>query len=172
MTDRKPMYYELLRDPRWQRKRLEIMERADFACEYCDDTASTLNVHHLYYEKNHHPWDYPSEALICICEDCHLALHQTTKTIQSLSVGMGWAFWERLVDLAHELRDEHRNVQAIRDRQPPSRRLYELSRIGSTRPWTPEEYDEALRLIRIRDRIKPLMQTLKSSAGEPSAENA
>lgn len=28
-------YYELLKDPRWQRKRLEVMQRANFECEDC-----------------------------------------------------------------------------------------------------------------------------------------
>ena len=31
----------------------------------------TLHVHHLYYEKNKAPWDYPEEALQCLCENCH-----------------------------------------------------------------------------------------------------
>lgn len=44
-------YYEMLKDPRWQKKRLEIMERDEFACRDCGDKESTLNVHHTYYEE-------------------------------------------------------------------------------------------------------------------------
>jgi len=64
-------YTEQLKDPRWQRKRLEIMERADFTCEDCDATDITLHIHHGYYEKGFAPWEYPQESLHCLCEACH-----------------------------------------------------------------------------------------------------
>ena len=64
-------YYELLKHPNWQRKRLEIMQRAEFACEYCGATGETLNVHHAYYEKDLRPWEYPDSSLHCLCEKCH-----------------------------------------------------------------------------------------------------
>jgi len=44
-------YWQKLQDPRWQRKRLEILNRAEFCCESCGDTESQLQVHHGYYEK-------------------------------------------------------------------------------------------------------------------------
>lgn len=28
-------------------------------------------MHHLYYEKDQDPWDYPDESLITLCEECH-----------------------------------------------------------------------------------------------------
>jgi hypothetical protein len=68
---RQKSYYELLRHPNWQRKRLEIMEREQFACQRCESTTKTLNVHHTYYEKGCKPWEYPDESLMCLCEDCH-----------------------------------------------------------------------------------------------------
>lgn len=64
-------YWELLRDPRWQQKRLRIMERAKFQCEECTDKSTTLNVHHTYYEKGLAPWEYPDASLHCLCEPCH-----------------------------------------------------------------------------------------------------
>jgi hypothetical protein len=64
-------YSEKLRDPRWQKKRLEIFERDNFTCKLCNDTESTLNVHHHYYENNKEPWEYPNESLITLCENCH-----------------------------------------------------------------------------------------------------
>lgn len=64
-------YYELLRDPRWQRKRLEVMERDGFACRICDSEDSTLNVDHGYYEKGKMPWEYPDDSLRTVCERCH-----------------------------------------------------------------------------------------------------
>jgi hypothetical protein len=65
----KKVYGEKLRDPRWQKVRLTIMNRDGFACKLCQDLKSTLNIHHLKYEKE--PWDCPPELLITLCEDCH-----------------------------------------------------------------------------------------------------
>lgn len=64
-------YADLLKDPRWQKKRLEVMERDNFTCQSCGDTKSTLNVHHAYYEKGKKPWEYPDNTLITWCEKCH-----------------------------------------------------------------------------------------------------
>lgn len=71
---KKPTYYEQLKDPRWQRKRLEVMERDGFECVVCGSGEKTLNVHHGYYEKGLAPWEYDSQTLWTICEDCHKAI--------------------------------------------------------------------------------------------------
>lgn len=68
-------YSDLLRDPRWQRKRLEVMQRADFSCEECGDATRTLNVHHIKYKKGRKPWEYDASELRCLCEHCHKAEH-------------------------------------------------------------------------------------------------
>jgi len=65
-------YAKLLRDPRWQKLRLEVMERDQWSCTHCDDSASTLNVHHRNgYRNGAMPWEYPLEDLQTLCEDCH-----------------------------------------------------------------------------------------------------
>jgi hypothetical protein len=74
-------YTEKLKDPRWQRKRLEIMERDDFRCCECGDKDSTLNVHHLYYEKGNDPWDYANCFLKCLCASCHESWHKSRSTL-------------------------------------------------------------------------------------------
>jgi hypothetical protein len=66
-----PTYSERLRDPRWQKKRLEIMQRDGFACTLCQDERATLNVHHCYYEQDRDPWDYPDTSLLTLCQPCH-----------------------------------------------------------------------------------------------------
>ncbi len=71
-------YSEKLRDPRWQKRRLEIMQEANFSCSYCNDKETMLVVHHMYYEFNNDPWDYPDHGLICLCDDCHSFGHNTT----------------------------------------------------------------------------------------------
>ncbi|MGF6636791.1 HNH endonuclease [Paraburkholderia sp. MM6662-R1] len=74
-------YAEKLRDPRWQRRRLEIMQRDNFACTECGDTESTLNVHHRRYIRGVEPWDCPTAMLVTLCERCHEAIHEGCRTI-------------------------------------------------------------------------------------------
>lgn len=64
-------YSELLKDPRWQRKRLEIFQLDAFQCRDCNSKEKMLNVHHLYYLKDALPWEYPNSALVTLCSDCH-----------------------------------------------------------------------------------------------------
>jgi len=64
-------YAEKLKDPRWQKKRLEVMQRDDFTCRGCQDTKNALNVHHCYYLPRTAPWDYPEKDLVTLCESCH-----------------------------------------------------------------------------------------------------
>lgn len=69
-------YYQKLKSPQWQRKRLEIMERDDFTCRSCGSKEKTLNVHHKTYRKNADPWDYDNDNFITYCEDCHGKWHE------------------------------------------------------------------------------------------------
>jgi len=64
-------YSDKLKDPRWQKKRLEIMQRDDWSCGICLDDSKTLNVHHKMYNSNLEPWEYPNEMLITLCDECH-----------------------------------------------------------------------------------------------------
>lgn len=43
-------YSDKLKDPRWQKKRLEILTRDEWTCQICFDTESTLVVHHQKYK--------------------------------------------------------------------------------------------------------------------------
>lgn len=64
-------YSEKLKDPRWQKKRLEILERDGWKCLECGNTTETLHVHHLFYEPNEPPWATPDYGLRTLCESCH-----------------------------------------------------------------------------------------------------
>ena len=64
-------YSDLLKDPRWQKKRLAILERDGWKCRACGDGEETLHVHHCYYEASREPWDYPDKSLVVLCESCH-----------------------------------------------------------------------------------------------------
>jgi hypothetical protein len=67
----KMKYSEKLKDPRWQKKRLEIFERDKWTCQFCGDTESTLVVHHLEYIPGREPWEYDNSYLLTLCEGCH-----------------------------------------------------------------------------------------------------
>lgn len=70
-------YWEKLKDPRWQKKRLETMQAAEFACQMCYDSTSTLNVHHKQYFKGREPWEYDFDQLVVLCDSCHKEEHAT-----------------------------------------------------------------------------------------------
>lgn len=69
-------YAEQLKHPNWQRKRLEVMERAGFKCEACGDKDTMLNVHHKQYVKGRKAWEYDANELTCFCETCHKEKHE------------------------------------------------------------------------------------------------
>lgn len=71
MADGKDDYFAKLKDPRWQRRRLEVFERANWSCEMCGEKSETLNVHHGLYRYGLEPWEIPGETLWCLCEGCH-----------------------------------------------------------------------------------------------------
>lgn len=107
----KKEYWELLRDPRWQRRRLEIMERADFACEECGDNLSTLNVHHKVYRKGAAPWEYADQELITLCEQCHEAHHGLEKRLKATLSQLSLEDRERVLGYA-------RGIQARAEIEP------------------------------------------------------
>jgi hypothetical protein len=74
-------YRDELKDPRWQRKRLEIMQRDNWRCQRCNREDTTLNVHHRYYLKGRAAWEYESEVLITVCEPCHESVEEFVKTL-------------------------------------------------------------------------------------------
>ena len=38
-----------------------------------------LNVHHSYYIRGKKPWEYPDDALVTLCEDCHKKRHTSAR---------------------------------------------------------------------------------------------
>lgn len=77
-------YAEQLRHPNWQRKRLEVLGHADFACQRCGDAESTLHVHHKRYVKGRMAWEYEAHELQALCEACHAKLHEFREVMDLL----------------------------------------------------------------------------------------
>jgi 5-methylcytosine-specific restriction endonuclease McrA len=101
------------KDPRWQRKRLEIMQRDGFACSNCRSAKNTLHVHHRYYVKNRPCWAYPDFALVALCDGCHAIEHDESSrgedheweqicgmVLEKYISGNRWDCWE----FAHQVR--------------------------------------------------------------------
>ncbi len=77
-------YAQKLLDPRWQKKRLEVLEQADWSCEMCGDSESTLHVHHKQYIKGRDPWEYSRGQLVVLCRLCHGNHHDKGEDVLAL----------------------------------------------------------------------------------------
>lgn len=78
-------YSEQINHPKWQKKRLEILERDNFTCQYCKSKIKTLHVHHLIYISGVMIWEYDNELLITLCKDHHELIHELSKVIAIIS---------------------------------------------------------------------------------------
>ena len=77
-------YSELLKDPRWQKKRLEVLERDGFKCQWCLSGEDELHVHHSFYDWKLKPWEYQMRYLHTLCSDCHEAAETALKMVRSV----------------------------------------------------------------------------------------
>lgn len=68
-------YADKLKDPRWQKKRLEIFLRDNWTCKTCGDTKTELTVHHKEYKQDLEPWEYEDSFLETKCVNCHEQHH-------------------------------------------------------------------------------------------------
>lgn len=110
-------YKEKLLDPRWQKKRLEILERADFACENCFGSIETLHIHHDYYEKGVEPWEYDNDTLHCLCASCHkevtVVMNGINRTIGRLDTEALWDL-KKILFAVYSLRQKTSEEERLR----------------------------------------------------------
>jgi len=92
LEKRMPSYFDFLKDPRWQKRRLERLEDARWECSNCGDGKSTLHVHHQRYIKGRKPWEYSDQELTVLCETCHSAAHDDKKLLERMSIECGAQF--------------------------------------------------------------------------------
>jgi len=109
-------YQRKLSHPDWQRKRLEILNRDNFTCQYCDVKDKELHIHHIYYMPNTLPQDYPDSAYITLCHDCHAyegdALQCLGKNIMNLLRTKGANSFE-ISDLMSAISESSEKIQTI-----------------------------------------------------------
>jgi 5-methylcytosine-specific restriction endonuclease McrA len=77
-------YQSLLADPRWQRRRLEVLERAGWRCTRCHNENKQLHVHHRQYIYGRMPWEYSDDELVVLCDDCHGLEHEPEPTDEDI----------------------------------------------------------------------------------------
>jgi hypothetical protein len=70
-------YSNLLQDPRWKAKRIEILKRDNFTCLHCSANNTTLHIHHTKYSGL--PWEIDNKYLKTLCEKCHNKEHKNDK---------------------------------------------------------------------------------------------
>jgi 5-methylcytosine-specific restriction endonuclease McrA len=78
-------YSEKLKDPRWQKKRLEILQRDNFTCCNCKRKDKELHVHHVVYIRGLDPWEY-DQSLLTLCSECHAERHNAQNELLKCTV--------------------------------------------------------------------------------------
>lgn len=88
-------YAQKLQDPRWKAKRIQILERDKYKCQWCGIRDALFDVHHHYYLAGREPWDYPDCSLVTLCRDCHSKYgnkDETAKALYQMSEDIGFVF--------------------------------------------------------------------------------
>jgi len=94
-------YSDQLKDPRWQKKRLEIFERDNWTCRKCKKNNKSLVVHHFEYEYGKKPWEYANDILGTMCFECHEEEHQAEKIFKHIihCINKNGIFFTDILDL-------------------------------------------------------------------------
>jgi len=115
-------YLEKLRDPRWQKKRLEIFERDGWRCKSCAAKNKSLHVHHLFYFKDKEPWEMENGFLLTLCEECHSNKKEPDEDCNikdgirqdiGLLLDTIWKAgydYQDLIEIAHSISKSHRPI--------------------------------------------------------------
>ena len=77
----KKSYAAKFKDPRWQKKRLEVLQQYGFSCQECGAEEQELHVHHKRYYAGREPWEYKDTEMMVLCNDCHQQLHDAKENL-------------------------------------------------------------------------------------------
>ena len=114
-------YREQYKDPRWQKKRLEVLDGDGFACRNCGDSTSPLHVHHIFYISGRSVWEYDERSLMTLCEDCHKSAHEkqdlqrTIDSIKSIKKNspMAAPVWARIIGTISKYCDSDEEIESV-----------------------------------------------------------
>lgn len=86
-------YKEDLEHPKWQKKRLRILERDGWQCVACGANDIQLHAHHTVYTKGAKPWEYDDETLVTLCKNCHHDAHWIDRIEgEVMGIVIPWSF--------------------------------------------------------------------------------
>lgn len=97
-------YSEKLKDPRWQRKRLQIFNRDDWKCVVTGLSTQTLCVHHMRYHGA--PWSSPDDELETVCETVHELITPIARYLQKSAPEVPFSARELFPAVAKAIDDE------------------------------------------------------------------
>lgn len=81
-------YREQLLHPKWQQRRLSMLEAAGWECANCGASENTLHVHHRQYFKGRAVWEYDDTELVVLCDPCHSNEHVDLDLLKKLLAQM------------------------------------------------------------------------------------
>lgn len=90
-------YQQKLQRPEWQRKRLEVLQRDDWTCNFCGARDKQLHVDHKRYDRDLEPWEYKDSTYQTLCKDCHVNVTAVRKYATDLT---GYLNFEETVRVA------------------------------------------------------------------------
>ena len=115
-------YAEKLKDPRWQKKRLEIFQRDQFRCMECFSDEKSLQVHHIAY-KGKDPWDTPNKLLVTYCHECHQKEEDNLKVVGEMFVKIMRADGENSIGMEYFLN----NLKYLMEQDVPQKAVEFIS---------------------------------------------
>ena len=93
----KEWYREQLSTPEWKARRQEVYARDGRACVECGKSGVRINCHHSYYVSKKYPWEYPLEAFVTLCDQCHDAIdHEKVMKFASAEDAEMWFIFEEV----------------------------------------------------------------------------
>lgn len=150
-------YSEKLKDPRWQKRRLEILQRDGFQCQFgygnCPPETE-LHIHHRRYIRGKDPWDYHESDLVTVCADCHKSITNLKERIgRVLHHDVEWTAFNHLMGFFGDFPPPHGIAIGIilarlHDEPKLIESVLEIVSPGSLSWWNspaPEEEEEAVK---------------------------
>jgi hypothetical protein len=112
-------YKEQLKSPKWQKKRLDVLNLRGFKCENCANEEKQLHVHHRFYLKGRKAWEYDNDVLQVLCETCHENEHKKPKENENQSEiiefinSLNKENYTSFLEIIEYLKHNHNEIEAI-----------------------------------------------------------
>ena len=162
-------YSEDLKNPQWQRKRLQQLDAAKWECSECGTGKRTLEVHHCWYERDTKPWEYPDECYRVLCSICHDNWHAAKLECDKLFANYSMTQLEQAAGLLVGL-----NCASLMQDFEVTRRHDALFVTGLIRGWWgPVQYTNSLidaALLKIAEGHVPFMLSTRVQEVIPCRE--